>query len=71
MTAAEARAVRFDRYGGRDVLYVADIEMPSPGPGEVVVDIAAASLHGGKHLSEGVGAAPLTMHAHEIHRGRN
>ncbi len=30
MTAAAARAVRFDRYGGREVLYVADIEMPSP-----------------------------------------
>ena len=28
MTAAVARAVRFDRYGGRDVLYVTEIDMP-------------------------------------------
>ncbi|WP_407684966.1 NADP-dependent oxidoreductase [Mycobacterium sp. HUMS_1102779] len=43
-----ARAVRFDRYGGRDVLYVADIEMPSPGPGEVVVEVRAAGINPGE-----------------------
>ncbi|ORA19068.1 NADP-dependent oxidoreductase [Mycobacterium arosiense] len=48
MTAAAARAVRFDRYGGREVLYVADIEMPSPGPGEVVVDVRAAGINPGE-----------------------
>src|ERR1700756_2544660 len=48
MTAAVARAVRFDRYGGRDVLYVADIEMPSPGPGEVVVEVRAAGINPGE-----------------------
>src|ERR1700678_4370154 len=32
MTGQMARAVRFDRYGGRDVLYVADVEIPSPAP---------------------------------------
>jgi hypothetical protein len=41
MTAAMARAVRFDRYGGREVLYLADVEMPSPDPGEVVVEVRA------------------------------
>jgi NADPH:quinone reductase-like Zn-dependent oxidoreductase len=46
MTAA--RAVRFDRYGGRDVLYVADIDMPSPGPGEVVVEVRAAGINPGE-----------------------
>jgi hypothetical protein len=30
MTATKARAVRFDRYGGRDVLYVADIDTFMP-----------------------------------------
>jgi NADPH2:quinone reductase len=48
MTAAAARAVRFDRYGGRDVLYVADVEMPSPGPGEVVVEVRAAGINPGE-----------------------
>ena len=48
MTAAAARAVRFDRYGGREVLYVADIEMPSPGPGEVVVEVRAAGINPGE-----------------------
>jgi NADPH:quinone reductase len=48
MTASKARAVRFDRYGGRDVLYVADIEMPSPGPSEVVVEVRAAGINPGE-----------------------
>jgi NADPH:quinone reductase len=43
-----ARAVRFDRYGGREVLYVADIEMPSPGPGEVLVEVRAAGINPGE-----------------------
>jgi NADPH:quinone reductase len=48
MAAGMARAVRFDRYGGRDVLYVADIDMPSPGPGEVVVEVRAAGINPGE-----------------------
>ncbi|MCV7410171.1 NADPH:quinone reductase [Mycobacterium florentinum] len=48
MTAAVARAVRFDRYGDRDVLYVADIDMPAPGEGEVVVEVRAAGINPGE-----------------------
>ena len=48
MTNAMARAVRFDRYGGPDVLYVADIDLPSPGPGEVVVEVRAAGINPGE-----------------------
>ncbi|WP_374023520.1 NADP-dependent oxidoreductase [Mycobacterium sp. HNNTM2301] len=48
MAAAAARAVRFDRYGGRDVLYVADVDMPRPGPGEVVVEVRAAGINPGE-----------------------
>ncbi|MCV7350019.1 NADP-dependent oxidoreductase [Mycobacterium parmense] len=48
MTVAAARAVRFDRYGDRDVLYVADVEMPAPGPGEVVVEVRAAGINPGE-----------------------
>ena len=43
-----ARAVRFDRYGDRGVLYVTDIPMPSPGPGEVVVQVRAAGINPGE-----------------------
>ncbi len=43
-----ARAVRFDHYGGRDVLYVADVDIPEPSPGEVVVAVRAAGLNPGE-----------------------
>ncbi|MCV7396320.1 NADP-dependent oxidoreductase [Mycobacterium paraseoulense] len=48
MAAGTARAVRFDRYGGREVLYVADIDMPAPDPGEVVIEIRAAGINPGE-----------------------
>ncbi len=48
MTNPQARAVRFDRYGGRDVLYVADIDMPVPGDGEVLVEVRAAGINPGE-----------------------
>jgi NADPH2:quinone reductase len=48
MAAAQARAVRFDSYGGRDVLYVADIDRPIPGPGEVLVEVRAAGINPGE-----------------------
>ena len=48
MAAAQARAVRFDRYGGRDVLYVADIDRPVPGAGEVLVEVRAAGINPGE-----------------------
>ncbi|OBG74872.1 MULTISPECIES: NADP-dependent oxidoreductase [unclassified Mycobacterium] len=48
MGTAAARAVRFDRYGGRDVLYVADIDVPTPAAGEVVVEVRAAGINPGE-----------------------
>jgi NADPH:quinone reductase len=48
MAATQARAVRFDRYGGRDVLYVADIDRPVPGAGEVLVEVRAAGINPGE-----------------------
>ncbi len=42
------RAVQFDHYGGRDVLVVADVDMPTPPPGEVVVDVRAAGINPGE-----------------------
>ena len=42
------KAVRFDRYGDRDVLYVADVEVPEPPAGEVVVEVRAAGINPGE-----------------------
>jgi NADPH:quinone reductase len=42
------RAVRFNEYGGRDVLYVGDIPMPEAAPGEVVVQVRAAGINPGE-----------------------
>src|SRR5262245_17423970 len=41
-------AVRFDRYGGIDVLDVVDVEAPRPGPGQVVVNVRAAGINPGE-----------------------
>jgi NADPH:quinone reductase-like Zn-dependent oxidoreductase len=43
-----ARAVRFDQYGGLDVLQVVDVPDPVPGPGEVLVRVKAASINPGE-----------------------
>lgn len=42
------QAVRFDQYGGPDVLYVVDVESPRPGEGEVVVAVRAAGINPGE-----------------------
>jgi NADPH2:quinone reductase len=42
------RAVRFDHYGGIDVLYLADVPMPVAGDGQVVVQVKAAGINPGE-----------------------
>lgn len=39
------RAVRYTRTGGPDVLHVADLPAPQPGPGEIAVDVGHAGIH--------------------------
>ena len=39
------RVVEVDRRGGPEVLSVAEREAPRPGPGQVVVDVAAAGVN--------------------------
>ena len=48
MTGTGARAVLFDRYGDRHVLYVADVPMPTPAADEVVVAVKAAGINPGE-----------------------
>ncbi|MGX7679269.1 NADP-dependent oxidoreductase [Jatrophihabitans sp. DSM 45814] len=43
-----AKAVRFDKYGDVDVLYVADVDVPAAVAGEVVVKVAAAGINPGE-----------------------
>jgi NADPH:quinone reductase-like Zn-dependent oxidoreductase len=42
------KAVRFDGYGDVDVLKVADVPRPVPGPGQVVVQVKAAGINPGE-----------------------
>jgi NADPH:quinone reductase-like Zn-dependent oxidoreductase len=44
------RAVCFDEYGAVDRLYVADVPVPEPGSGEVVVEVRAAGLNPGETM---------------------
>lgn len=48
MAKTRTRAVRFDGYGGPDVLYVTDIDRPVPAPGEVLVEVRAAGINPGE-----------------------
>jgi NADPH:quinone reductase-like Zn-dependent oxidoreductase len=42
------RAVRFDKYGGIEVLQVVEVERPVPGPGKVLVRVKAAGINPGE-----------------------
>lgn len=42
------RAVRFNNYGGIDVLQVVDVDRPEPGPGKVLVRVKAAGINPGE-----------------------
>ena len=43
-----SRAVRFDEYGGTDVLRVTEVEDPTPGPGELLVRVKATGINPGE-----------------------
>jgi NADPH:quinone reductase-like Zn-dependent oxidoreductase len=42
------RAVRFDKYGGLEVLQVVEVDRPTPGPGRVLVQVKAAGINPGE-----------------------
>jgi NADPH:quinone reductase-like Zn-dependent oxidoreductase len=42
------RAVRFDNYGGLEVLQVVEVDRPTPGPGKVLVRVKAAGINPGE-----------------------
>jgi NADPH:quinone reductase-like Zn-dependent oxidoreductase len=48
------RAVQYDEFGGVDVLRVAEVPVPEPGPGEALVEVAAAGANPGEaYVREG------------------
>jgi NADPH:quinone reductase-like Zn-dependent oxidoreductase len=54
------KAVRFHEFGGLDVLRVEEIDDPSAGPDEVVIDITASALnHLDVDVREGVSRFPI------------
>jgi NADPH:quinone reductase-like Zn-dependent oxidoreductase len=42
------KAVRFEEYGGVDVLHVVEVPRPEPGPGQVLVQVKAAGINPGE-----------------------
>jgi NADPH:quinone reductase len=48
VTSSTARAVRFNHYGGRDVLHVGEIPIPVPAKGEVLVQVRTAGISPGE-----------------------
>ena len=42
------KAVRFNEYGGRDVLQLVDVPQPVPGPGQALVKVKAAGINPGE-----------------------
>ena len=42
------RAVRFDKYGGLEVLQVLEVDRPTPGPGKLLVRVKAAGINPGE-----------------------
>jgi NADPH:quinone reductase-like Zn-dependent oxidoreductase len=45
-----ARAVKFDKYGGLEVLQVVEVARPTPGPGKVLVRVRAAGINPGEAM---------------------
>jgi NADPH:quinone reductase-like Zn-dependent oxidoreductase len=40
------KAIVFNEYGGPEVLHYSEVDDPSVGPGEIVVNVHAASING-------------------------
>lgn len=56
------KAVRYHRHGGPDVLQIDDLPDPEPGPGEIVLDVKAASVnHLDLWLRKGIPSFPIKL----------
>jgi NADPH:quinone reductase len=57
MDSRRVRAITVERYGGPEVLKVEERPTPSPGPGALLVDVAAAGVNY-RDIYERVGTVP-------------
>ncbi|MGC4806281.1 zinc-binding dehydrogenase [Micromonospora sp. DT233] len=58
----KTEAVMFDQYGGPEVLTRTDVELPAPGPGEVMLRVLAVAVnHLDADLRGGVSRMPLRL----------
>ena len=44
------RAVRFNNYGGLEVLQVVEVDRPKPGPGKVLIRVKATGINPGETM---------------------
>jgi NADPH2:quinone reductase len=59
-TDRRTTAVRFERTGGPEVLQLAEVDVPAPGPGEVLVEVAVAGVNF-MDVYQRNGTYPLTL----------
>ncbi len=65
------KAVVFREFGSSDVLQLEELDDPTPGPGEVTIEIAACALnHLDVDVREGIVALPGRAAARPRARGR-
>ena len=56
------KAIRFHEFGGADVLKLDELEDPTPGPGEVTIDVKACGLnHLDVDVREGISRFPVNL----------
>ncbi len=56
------KAIRFHEFGSADVLQLDELDYPTPGPGEVTIDIKACGLnHLDVDVREGISRFPVTL----------
>ena len=59
------RAVKFDRYGGIDVLRIVEVDRPVPGPEQVIIRMKAAGINPGEAaIREGPSPSSGPLHSH-------
>ena len=63
---SSTQSVQFSEFGGVDVLELVEVEMPHPGPGEVLVEVLVAGInHIEAYIRQGMFADEIATSAHQ------
>lgn len=62
------KAIVFNEYGGPEVLHYSEVDDPSVGPGEIVVNVHAASINGADDKTRRGGGVDKTLFPHILGR---